>query len=190
MSNKDSINELFEGLEDQFDIETPKNGHEHRFLQKLNAQNNDTVVSLNKTKSKMISWWKPLSIAASLVFLITMGIKFSTSIQQQNIAEVPEEIEKAQFYFTSLINNEIEKINAEATPDTKKIIEDAMKQIKKLEENYTHLQKDLLENGNSKQILHAMITNFQTRINLLEEVLKQIENVKKLKNLEHENIII
>ncbi len=188
MSNKNNINELFNRLENQFDVEEPNIGHESRFLQKLNAQNN-TIVS-SHSKNRITSWWKPLSIAASLVLLITIGLKFSSDFQQQDIAEVPEEIEKAQFYFTSLINKEIEEINAKATPDTKKIIEDAMKQIEKLEANYIYLQKDLLKDGESKQILHAMITNFQTRINLLQEVLKQIENVKQLKNLEHENIII
>ena len=189
MSNKDNINELFNSLENQFDIEKPNIGHENRFLQKLNAQNKNAIVS-TKPKSKILNWWKPISIAASLILLITIGLKISTNSQQQDIAELPKEIEKAQFYFTSLINSEIEKINAEATPDTKKIIEDAMKQIEKLEENYTHLQKDILEDGDSKQVLHAMIINFQTRINLLQEVLKQIENVKQLKNLEHENISI
>ena len=190
MSNKDKIDELFIKLNDQFDIEEPKNGHEIRFMQKLNAQNNETVVLITQPKSKGMSWWKPLSIAASLFFLVAIVLKFSDNYQQQNVVEVPEEMEKAQVYFTSLINNEIQKINAEATPDTKKIIEDAMKQIKKLEQDYMLLEKDLLEDGESKQILYAMVTNFQTRISLLQEVIKQIENVKQLKNLEHENISI
>lgn len=186
MNKKDKLDELFDRLEGQFDVGEPNTGHQDRFLQKLNG----TKASSGKSRSRLIRWWKPLSIAASIVILLTVGLNISNDLNRKTTAEVPEEIEKAQFYFTSLINKEIEKINAEATPDTKQVIEDAMKQIKKLEEDYKTLEKSLVADGNTKQLLHAMITNFQIRISLLKDVLEQIENVKQLKQTEYENIAI
>lgn len=186
MNKKDKLDELFDRLEGQFDVEEPNTGHQDRFLQKLNG----TKTSPGKPGKRLIRLWKPLSIAASIVILLTVGLNISNNLNRETTAEVPEEIEKAQFYFTALINKEIEKVNAEATPDTKEVIEDAMKQIKKLEEDYKTLEKSLVEDGNTKQLLHAMITNFQVRINLLEDVLEQIENVKQLKQTEYENIAI
>lgn len=186
MNKKDKLDELFDRLEGQFDVEEPNTGHQDRFLQKLNG----TKTPPGKPGNRLIRLWKPLSIAASIVILLTVGLNISSNLNRNATAEVPEEIEKAQFYFTTLINKEIEKINAEATPDTKEVIEDAMKQIKKLEEDYKILEKSLVEDGNTKQLLHAMITNFQVRINLLEDVLEQIENVKQLKQTEYENIAI
>ena len=58
-----------------------------------------------------------------------------------------------------------------------------MKKLKRLEE-------DLANEGNSKQILHAMIINYQTRINLLQDVLTQIEEIKQFKTTQDENQII
>ncbi|UOB18241.1 hypothetical protein [Abyssalbus ytuae] len=187
MNNSDNLENLFKGLKGQFDVEEPGTGHQDRFLQKLS---NHTEIKTLAPPRKSINWWKPLSIAAAIALLFTLGIKLTNNLKQNEIVEVPEEVEKARFYFTSLINSEIEKINAEATTDTKKIIDDAMFQIKKLEDDYKTLENDLIENGNTKQLIHAMITNFQTRVNLLEDVLEQIENVKQLKQTEHENIII
>lgn len=186
MNKKDKLDKLFDRLEGHFDVEEPNTGHQDRFLRKLN----ETKTPSAKPGNRLIRWWKPLSIAASILILLTFGLNISNDLNRQATAEVPEEIEKARFYFTTLINKEIEKINAEATPDTKKVIEDAMKQIKKLEEDYKTLEKSLVEDGNTKQLLHAMITNFQIRISLLEDVLEQIENVKQLKQTEYENIAI
>jgi hypothetical protein len=76
------------------------------------------------------------------------------------------------------------------TPKTKKIIDDTMVQLNKLDANYKVLEQDLLDGGNSKLILSAMITNFQTRIDLLQDVLDQVENIKNLKNYDDENFTI
>lgn len=50
-----------------------------------------------------------------------------------------------------------------------------------LEKNYENLKIDLKESGNDKRVIYAMISNFQSRIDLLENVLKTIENLKTLK---------
>lgn len=179
-AKKDSIETLFERLKNEFDVEEPTADHKTRFLAKLNGQNN----------AKKYYWRKPLSIAASIAVLIGVGLGISYhNMQMPATGDFPE-VENTQFYFTSLLQQEIEKVNALKSPETQHIIEDAMKQINDLEQDYKQLENDLLQNGNSKQILHAMITNFQTRINLLQDVLVQIDEIKNLKNKENETTII
>ena len=56
--------------------------------------------------------------------------------------------------------------------------------------DYIKLEGELLNGGNSKLILSAMITNFQIRIDLLNDVLNQIETIKNLKNYNDENFTI
>ena len=75
----------------------------------------------------------------------------------------------------------------EQTPETRKLVHDALHHMQELENDYNKLTRELAEKGESKQIIHAMITNLQTRISFLEEVLTQIENIKKLKENYHEN---
>ena len=148
---KDSIDTLFKNLKDSFDLENPEEGHELRFLDKLKSQK------------------EPVSPVRK---------KSYASVDQQVVSISPE-ISKTEFYFANVIQQEINKLQNENTPATKKIIEDTMKQLITLEKDYGKLEKDLINGGNSKFILSAMITNFQTRIDLLADVLQQIDEIKK-----------
>ncbi|WP_297795149.1 hypothetical protein [uncultured Eudoraea sp.] len=183
----DQIEEMFKSLEGAFDTKEPEAGHEQRFLKKLSGENG--VVRLIPKKN---SWWRPLSIAASIMLLFAVGASLYTNqptIDEQ-LAEISPEVSQTQFYFASLIEDQIKELEKENTPETKKIVDDAMVQLNKLETNYKKLEQDLLNGGNSKLILSAMITNFQTRIDLIQEVMDKIENIKTYKTFDNENITI
>ncbi|WP_298481054.1 hypothetical protein [uncultured Maribacter sp.] len=184
---KDTINKLFNDLQGSFDIEEPIEGHKTRFLEKLRQKN--TVATITKKKN---SWWKPLSIAASiaLLFFLAIGGLNNSITTEDKVAEISPEVSKSELYFVSLIDDQIKELEKENSPETKKIIEDTLLQLNKLEKNYSQLEQDLLNGGNSKLILSAMITNFQTRIDLLNEVLAQIDRIKKIKNTHDENFTI
>tara|TARA_R110002050_G_scaffold109796_4_gene221182 strand:- start:27288 stop:27848 length:561 start_codon:yes stop_codon:yes gene_type:complete len=184
---KDPIDNLFNGLNGAFDTEEPLDGHQQRFLEKLNESN--AVKTLPHRKNNYLKF---LAIAASLILFFSLGIVFfnaSPSINEQVVGISPE-ISKTEFYFANLIEQEIKKLQDESSPETKQIIADTMVQLSRLEKNYKSLENDLINGGNSKLILSAMITNFQTRIDLLEDVLGQIDEIKKIKKIEHENTII
>jgi hypothetical protein len=67
------------------------------------------------------------------------------------------------------------------------MIADALRQLETLEKDYLKLEADLVAGGNSKFILSAMIQNFQTRIDLLQEVMNRVEEIKQFKNESHES---
>ena len=75
-------------------------------------------------------------------------------------------------------------MQSKSTPETQKLIADTLIQLRTLDTDYKKMEQDLLNGGNSKLILSAMITNFQTRIELLNEVLEQIEEIKNFKKLQ------
>ncbi len=181
---KEKINQLFENLHGTFDIEAPKEGHKQRFFDKLHEANG--LVSIQKKKNP---WLKPLSLVASVAILFTVGIGIynSNPTINQQIAEIAPEVSNTQYYFASLIEEQVKQLESESTPETQQIIADTMIQLKKLEASYSMLEDDLLKGGNSKLILSAMITNFQTRIGLLQDVLNQIETIKTINNNTNEN---
>lgn len=179
---KDEIDRLFEDLKGNFDLKEPKGGHKNRFLEKLNAKKG--VASLKRKESR---WQRPLAIAASVAILFSAGILFfnmPTSLDEM-VAEISPEASRSEFYFVSIIEEQIKELKRETTPETKRIIEDTLGQLEKLEMDYEQLEKDLIEGGNNKLILSAMITNFQTRIDLLKDVLGKIETIKTLKNYDN-----
>ncbi|WP_340076520.1 hypothetical protein [Leptobacterium sp. I13] len=172
---KDTIKELFDQLQKNLDVESPKYGHRERFQEKLK--------NYPPKKRTQLNWWKPLSIAASIAVLISIGIGYFSSLQTNSLSP---EVAKTQFYFASLLEQEMEKLDATATKDTRTIVADAMVQLKKIEGDYKTIEEELLKSGESKQLLYAMITNFQTRINLLKQVINQIEEVKQFKITQNE----
>ena len=184
---KEDLEHLFDRLKGQFDTETPEIGHQKRFLAKLEATG-----GIHSVGGKGIKWWKPLSIAASIAILSVIGINQfrSETTLDEKVAEISPEVSRTEFYFASLIGEQIQELEGKSTPETRRIIDDTMVQLKKLENDYEQLEQDLINGGNSKLILSAMITNFQTRMDLLKEVLSKIETIKKLKNYNDANATI
>ena len=173
---KDNIDTLFENLQGTFDTEAPKSHHEKRFLEKLGA-------SKSMAPQEKI-WWKPLAVAASIALMCTLalGLYEARPTLNEKVAEISPEVSRTQFYFAGLIEEQIKALENESTPQTRRIIDDSMVQLKKLESDYAKLEQDLVNGGNNKLLLGAMITNFRTRIDLLQAVLDKIESIKTLKN--------
>ncbi len=183
----ENLEELFNELRGTFDQEEAPEGHQQRFLEKLNASKG--VVSMPVRKR---NWWKPLSIAASVVLLIGLGIGFMNQQQtvEQRVAEISPEASQTHFYFASLIEEQVRELEKQNSPETELIITDTMQQLDKLEQDYKQMEQDLLNGGDSRLILSAMIVNFQTRIDLLQEVMNQIDSIKNLKTIDDENFTI
>ena len=65
------------------------------------------------------------------------------------------------------------------SPEYQDIVVDALFQIELLGQEYEQLKLELEASGDDKRIINAMISNFQNRIELLQNVLEQIDNVKQ-----------
>ena len=182
MQQKDNLETLFDNLKHDFDVEEPTQDHEKRFLKKLN---NQRVVDIPKTR---YNFWKPvIGIAASIAILISVFVGTQQEDEAYDLASISPEMAETQNFFTSTIATELVKLEKEINPETKLLINDALMQIERLENEYRTLKEDLSESGEDKRVIYAMITNFQNRIDILESTLKQIENIKQLKNNYNEN---
>lgn len=181
--SKDNLNTLFENMKDGFDIEVPNAGHELRFLDKLKQQ--QAIADTSTTKRNL---WKPfLGIAASIVLILSLTFGVQGSDEIKDLANVSPEMENTQTFFTNAIATEIERLQQETSPEFKQMADDALIQIDKLETEYKNLKVDLTNSGEDKRVIYAMISNFQNRIDLLQNVLEQIEEIKLLKNNTNEN---
>jgi len=160
----------------------PKDGHRLRFLQQLNEQNKKPV--------KRLIPWKPLAIAASLLVIFALAVPFiNPGAAQADLASISPEFAQTQHFFTSTIKQELGTLKLEKSPETIILIEDALEQMEVLEKDYEKLKKDLVKSGKDDRVIHAMISNFQNRIDLLQHVLEQIDQLKTLKQETHETTI-
>ncbi|MBI6117014.1 DUF4179 domain-containing protein [Salegentibacter maritimus] len=185
----DDINTLFKELD--FDISEPASGHKDRFKKKLEEQHSQSKKQKHGRLTRNL--WGPLfSIAAilAIAFMVFTGIFNENSIQNKgDLASVSPQMKETKQFYTQLIETELKALNAENSPETEAIINDALTQLEKLENEYKKLEKDLQDSGQDKRVIYAMISNFQQRIDLLNQVLEQIDNIKSLKNQSNENYI-
>ncbi len=173
------------------DLEEPKIGHEERFLTKLNESRN-----LKNTSSESVVrplWTSWIAIAASIMFVIVIAGSFlNTNIlaKPADLAAISPEMKETQEFYAKAIRAELEKVNESKSPETKIIIDDALVQLERLDLEYKKLRIDLSESGKDKRVIFAMVSNLQQRIDLLNTVLAQIEEIKDLKNYKNESTII
>lgn len=182
---------LFQGLD--FDIEEPHHGHRERFLKKVEKQKQQNETKDQDHGKVRKLWINILSIAASFLlafFLIGEFAGPQASSKNSELASISPEMKQTQDFYTGMIRQELTALNAEKTPETEAIIKDALSQMNKLEKQYGKLKNDLVESGKDNRVIHAMIQNFQQRIDLLNDVLNQIEEIKTLNFQNHENNII
>lgn len=175
---KDNLDIIFKNLEADFDVEEPNFGHFNRFEAKLNKP--------IKGRNNLYTF---IAIAASFVLFFGIWIGSNFNGSGMELSEISPEMQETQSYFVSFIEKELETIELERNKTTEKIISDALLQFNRLEIEYNLLTLELKESTEDKRVIFAMISNFQQRIELLQSLLLQIENVKHL-NLQNNEILL
>lgn len=176
----DELDNLFASLNGHWDTEEPTLGHHKRFMERLEAEDKP---------AKRGILWIVTPIAAAIIMVLGLAFIFLNRPADGAMAsnQMSAKNREAQEYFNMVIKKELAKVEKENTPETRKLVADAQRQMDVLEKDYNKLAQELQTKGESKKIIHAMITNLQTRISFLEDVLTQIENIKKIKEDYHEN---
>jgi len=148
---------------------------------------------LSKLKSqapkKKKRTWIPIAIVASLVlgFGIIYFNDFSFNAQPKVVFS--PQVQETHDYFSSVINSELKNLQQQENPETAILINDALKEMEKLEKDYESLKNEIVKNGENKQIVFAMITNMQTRISFIKTVLEQVEQINNYKKNTNEKYI-
>jgi hypothetical protein len=200
---KDDMKDWF--AKQDFNTQNLPTGHKDRFLEKLEKANEEIIsydskdvvpdsrVNKGKQPDKKVVFLKPWAqwaLVASIAVLLGIGgLRIHNSNDDQGLSSVSTEMAHAQDFFTSTINQELIKLNKKENPDNKRIINDTKTALHKLEQQYITIKKDYMVNSDSKMVIAAMIQNFQSRIDLLQLALEQIEQLNDLKEQKDETLI-
>ncbi len=167
-----------------FNVAEPSEGHFERFMEKLGPP-----VALQKPG---ISYY--LKVAAIVIGVSVSSILIYEMLRTDSINEsytfgtLSKEFRDAEDYYTNTIKakyTEIEELQFE-DPAQKKLILDELDEMDQL---YNQLVKDFNTDPDNEMVVNAMIRHYQLKIEILNNILAQLEEINKLQsNLKsHEN---
>ncbi|MGB1284123.1 MAG: hypothetical protein ACPG44_06615 [Polaribacter sp.] len=162
---EDKLHEFFS--ENDFDFQEPHASHLERFERKL-----------NNTKNNHKTSWKWLSIVASIVLVFGFWLGSNHQKPPIGLAAISPKMEEVQTYFVATIHQELKTLEENRSLETETIIENALEELEELEDSYNTFIQELTKNGQQQKIVNAMIKNYQQRLEILENVLKQLEQIK------------
>ncbi|MDT7832058.1 hypothetical protein RQM59_06680 [Flavobacteriaceae bacterium S356] len=162
--------------------------HNKRFEERLFKE----LHSEEKKKRPVIQW---LSIAASIVLLVTLGVKFidfGGEIETEDPVEkkltlgsISPDLNTIESYYINSINLELSEL--EVTDENKELLNDYLEKIGELTKEYKSLTEELNTKGVNDQTIDALISNLRLRLQLLQRLKKQLNDFKKL-NLKQNEI--
>lgn len=172
---------------DEFNDQQPFEGHEARFLKKLEKKQNS-----GRKKVYMF-----MRVAAVFVMAFGLGYLYNATNDITNtdipqvasesltIEEIAPEIAEAETYYQQVLTVKQEIVEDYKAAD-KNVVESYLSELDLLEGAYDELRKELVNNYRDERIINSMIINYRTRVEILEALINQLEDIKNGENEQFE----
>jgi hypothetical protein len=165
-----------------FDTAEPSDGHFERFEKMLKAQ---------ETKRLRVDFRTLLRVAVITVLVTLSGLYITEHFiwkpaMHQNIQA--NEFREAQQYYTNMVNlkiDEIKNLDQQMNPQQKEML---LKELTQMDELFINLQKDLKARPDDPRLIQAMIKHYQMKVDVLNRIINNLNNVEQLKTQNHENV--
>lgn len=160
-----------------FNNDEPPEGHEARFLRKLEQ------VEAKKKDSPVFFW----RVAAAIILLLVLAVsvlipRFNSPQDVQyssmSLSDVSDDMANVEFYYKSKLEAEYSKIDDLSKTDP--LVKAYLDEIDTLNKAYQDLEAMLFESGTHDKVVLAMIENFRLRLALMEKLeTKKLNETKR-----------
>lgn len=179
----DKLDKIFKDQREAFD-EEPKEDHFQRFEEKLNR--------FHSHKKRTLQAWPFLKIA-SLVIIILLSANLFVHLFQQKAGKNVEkfassEMNETAHFYTTRINSGLSQLKqmADEGIGSKMEFYQVKKEMDEMDRLHQDLQQEYSKNPNDERVINAMIEYYQTKLNIINTIKTDLENVKSI-NKSHEN---
>ncbi len=182
----DELKKLIAENREMLDSAEPSEGHINRFSEILNQQNNQ------KSNKLSFTWTTMLKVASVAILVVLSGLYVTERVlelvPEANHAQFNPEFSETQQYYVQLVSQrigEIEQMNKVMTPEQRQMLMDEMTNMDSM---YKKLQNDLDAMPNDPRIMQAMLQHYQMKMDILNRIINDLENVQQLNSPNHESI--
>src|SRR6056297_1243660 len=185
--NMKDIDKIIHENRSVFDSFEPDEGHFERFEQKLNQHHK----SKSKTKTFTLGYILKAAVVALLVVISGLWVyekTFDPPATKKGIAlrEISPEYREVEMYYTNLVNQKYNEINDFAFMDSTQK-EMLVNELNEMDSIYENLKKDLTMNPNDDRVINAMIQHYQLKVDVMNQILTQLHEVKNTEHKKSEN---
>ena len=163
------------------DSDRPREGHEDRFLQKLERSPVGRPV-------RRIRFRHAIQVAASVAIILTSAIllvkkdKSGSKVAQH---EIPAAVMEADIYYASQVDARFDEISGfDFSDEEDKTV--LLNELKDLESYHQQLMKDLEANPDDDRVVSALIRHYQLKLEVMDQIITQLNQVKSAISENHE----
>lgn len=165
----------------QLDSDRPRQGHEERFMQKLDRLAEQRPV-------RTVRFRHILQVAASLAIILTSAVLLIRHSEPDARAmnELPPSIMEADIYYTSQVEDKYNQISDFKFEDEeeKTVL---LNELNDLESYHQQLMKDLEANPDDDRVINALIRHYQVKLEVMDQIIIQLNQIKSETSEQHEN---
>lgn len=180
----DKLDKIFKEQRDAFD-EEPLEGHLKRFEAKLEQYHSRKKFSLKS--------WPFLKIASVVIIVLLSANLVVYLIPHKKAKYVPQyantELNETAHFYTVKINSGIAQLNqmADQGIGSEQELTIVKKELDEMDQQFQDLQKEYSKNPDDERVVNALIGYYQTKLDIINTIKTDLENIKSFKNNNHEN---
>lgn len=167
---------------DFFDHQRPSEGHQARFIKKLEQGEKDEIKSGNRFMFLRLAAVGLILVAASW-FLFQLSFEDLTGAVYREVRRInfSNELENVFAYYDAITVSKINEIDKMAANDQQaqrlKVI--ARKQIEKIDANLAEIEKEYAKNPNNERLREALVNSKRMKAQVMDNILKQLDEVNQ-----------
>ena len=176
----DSFEKMIRKNSEAIQNDLPPDGHFDRFELKLSRNNR-----------KNSNYW--IGFLSGMVAVVVIGLIlfFHPGREQKksmNISNLTGQYAEVEFYYTRSITQQTQKLNEYSNkfgnndPSLKMVV----KELEEYDRTYSQICDELRTTPNDERVINALITYYQTKLEIINKILKEIEN-KQVTRKENES---
>ena len=167
-------------MRDALDNEEPDTGHSRRFSKKLKQ--------LEERPARTVNFRHALQIAASVAIILASGIvivKSSKGSSKMAANPAVEEFQRAQNFYATQVNDRYEDIAAIPFNNDKEK-EMLLDELAEMDTYYRELLLELNANPGDERAMNALIQHYQLKIQVMDQIIEQLVQLRNNNKQENE----
>jgi hypothetical protein len=172
------LEEHISGLRQQLDSDVPREGHEQRFLRKLERQ-----------PARRVHMRHVLQVAASIAVILASAIVLiqqNKSGNRRAELEIPASVMEADLYYSTQVNqryDQIRQFDFESAEEKAVLLDE----LRELDSYHQQLLLDLEANPGDERVINALVRHYQVKLEVMDQIIFQLNQLKSESDTENEN---